>query len=217
MVALLSSAAYAEDPQATPASTQPAVTTPAPHTVQPSPNPATTTVPVQQTPQPSPTSAATPQSIPAVIDCQYHIPPENTQVDQSLVSKWAEKAAIQAFDFNPVTLEPQLEKLKTCFTDQGWQSFQDALQKSGNMNAIKTQNLNVSSQLDGTTQITPIKENQWKIMLPMRVVYQNSKEKLTQLLTVELAVGRKVSGDLGIMQIIATPRTTQGTQTAPKQ
>lgn len=41
----------------------------------------------------------------------------------------------------------------------------------------------------------------------MQVVYQNDKEKLTQLLSVDVLVGRKVTGNLGIMQMIATPRT----------
>ncbi len=42
---------------------------------------------------------------------------------------------------------------------------------------------------------------------PLQVVYQNDKEKLTQLLTVDVLIGRKISGDLGIMQMIAAPRT----------
>ena len=106
-----------------------------------------------------------------------------------------------------------MQKLKTCFTDQGWTGFSSALEKSGNLEAIKTQKLTVSSQLDGQPQVTEAKENQWKITLPLQVVYQNDKEKVTQLLNVNLTVGRKVSGDLGIAQMIATPRTA----TTPQQ
>ena len=99
-----------------------------------------------------------------------------------------------------------MQKLQSCFTDQGWTGFNSALQKSGNLDAIKTQKLTVSSQVDGQPQVTEAKDNQWKITLPLQVVYQNDKEKVTQLLNVNLTVGRKITGDLGIVQIIASPR-----------
>jgi hypothetical protein len=143
-----------------------------------------------------------------VINCDYKIPATTKTIDQSIVLTWSEKAITQAFDFDPATLDAQLMKLQACFTNEGWQGFNSALQKSGNLEAIKSQKLNVSSQLDGQAQITEAKDNQWKITLPLQVVYQNDKEKVTQLLNVNLIVGRKITGDLGITQMIATPRTT---------
>ncbi|ASQ45293.1 DotI/IcmL family type IV secretion protein [Legionella clemsonensis] len=153
------------------------------------------------------------------LDCNYRIPPSTTAIDQALVLRWAEKATVQSFDFDYNTMDSQLAALKACYTELGWQGFNDALQKSGNLNAIKSQQLMVSSMISGPGQITEVKENQWKISLPVQVVYQNNKEKLTQPLTVNLVVGRKVSGDLGIMQMIAVPRNvhipTTSTQTTP--
>ena len=140
------------------------------------------------------------------VDCSYKTPPQNTHIDQSIVTQWAEKATQQSFDFENESIDKQLAALKACFTDQGWQSFNDALLKSGNLNAIKSQKLAVSSMVNGKSTSSEIKENQWKISIPLQVVYQNDKEKLTQLLTVDLIVGRKItSGDLGIMQMIASP------------
>lgn len=152
------------------------------------------------------TSTTTTATPPTAIDCQYRIPAETTKIEPSLVSQWAVKATEQSFDFSASSLDNQLQTLKACYTEQGWAGFNDALQKSGNVNAIKSQQLMVSGQLDGEVIIHDAKENQWKVTLPLRVVYQNDKEKLTQLLTVDLLVGRKISGDLGIMQMIATPR-----------
>ncbi len=149
------------------------------------------------------TSAPTPQ---AVIDCKYRLPAETTTVEQSLILTWAKQAAVQSFDFDPATIDTELLTLKPCYTDQGWQGFNDALKKSGNIDAIKSQHLTVSSQVDGDVMINPVKDNQWKVSVPLQVVYQNDKEKLTQLLGVDLVIGRKISGDLGIMQMIATPR-----------
>lgn len=158
------------------------------------------------TPVPESSLPATPQPLP-VVNCEYPIP-ATTAIAPGLLLEWAQKAAVQSFNFNPIDIDTQVEKLKSCFTDQGWQGFHDALDKSGNLAAIKSQNLTVSSEVDGTPTVTPVKENQWKVSLPMHVVYQNDKEKLTQLLTMDLLISRKVSGSLGIMQVIATPRNT---------
>lgn len=140
------------------------------------------------------------------INCNYHISADTPKVDQSIVTLWAENAAMQAFDLNHAEIDMQLSALKACFTDAGWQGFNTALLQSGNINAIKSQNLTVNGQMDGDLSITSNKEGLWKVTIPMQVVYQNDKERLTQQLTIDLLIGRKPSGDLGIMQMIAIPR-----------
>jgi len=197
LLSVLSSFAYAATP---PAKNN---KTPAPAAATPSPAPAAK--PATQSVATPFVAAAAPAPVQA-INCLYKIPPKTARIESSLVQKWAEKAAQQSFDFNPGTLDNQLNDLKPCYTEQGWQSFYDALQKSGNIKAIKSQNLMVSSLINGTVSISEAKDNQWKVSMPLQVVYQNENEKLTQGLTVDLLVGRKPSGDLGIMQIIASPR-----------
>lgn len=172
-------------------------------TVQSGQLPTVTPSSVQPTSQPTITGQPQPAT---VINCEYKIPAETKVIDKTLVLNWSEKATLQAFDFDATTLDGQLLKLQPCFTEQGWTGFNTALQKSGNLEAIKTQKLHVSSKIDGQTQITDVTDNQWKIAIPLQVLYQNDKEKVTQLLNVNLTIGRKTSGDLGIVQIIATPR-----------
>lgn len=142
----------------------------------------------------------------AIIDCNYKIPAETKSIDDALILKWAEKATQQSFNYDFAKVDDQLSALKACYTDEGWTGFNDALQKSGNLDTIKKDKLTVSSMVDGPLTISPIKENQWKLNIPLQVVYQNDKEKLTQPLTVDLIVGRTIKGDLGIMQMIASPR-----------
>ncbi|KTD55935.1 IcmL-like protein [Legionella sainthelensi] len=176
--------------------------TPAPNTLA---SPQAQTPPVQSLPS---VSSAQPVP-PPVINCDYKIPPETKKIDQSLVITWSEKAVTQAFDFDPNKLDEQLQKLEACFTEQGWTGFNTALQKSGNLEAIKSQKLTVSSQVMGQAIVTEAKENQWKLNLPLQVVYQNDKEKVTQLLSIDVTIGRKITGDLGIIQMIAAPRNTE--------
>ena len=180
-------------------------------TAPPAPSaPATVTTVTTVTPVSSATTPA-----PQALNCQYRIPAETTNIDNTLVSNWGTQAIIQSFDFSPGSLPTQLASLQNCFTDQGWKGFNDALNKSGNIAAIKTQHLTVSSQADGKPVITLIKDNQWKLTLPLQVVYQNDKQKFTQVLTVDVLIGRKMNGDLGIMQMIATPKPTVTTPNAP--
>jgi hypothetical protein len=206
LMTLLCHSSLAED-----TATQPAVPDTVPTVSAPIANePAkveTTTEPLKTSDVPATPSAP-------VIDCKYAIPAQKSDIEASVISTWGEKAAMQSFSFNPASVDQEMGDLKLCYTDQGWQGFTDALQKSGNIDAIKTQHLTVSSQMDGEIKMTVVKDNQWKVIVPLQVVYQNDKEKLTQQLTVELLIGRKVSGDLGIMQMIASPRPQQGDSAA---
>lgn len=186
--------------------------------------PASPATPPTGTPRVSPPTDSTPGGIPApssdnplssnapssptVVDCNYHIGPETTKIDQALVLQWAQKAIQQTFSLDPDTMDTQLENLKACYTEQGWKSYIDAFKKSGNLDAIKSQKLNVSSLIDGQPLLTTLKDNQWKVIIPLDVVYQNAQEKISQTLTINLIISRKVSGDLGIIQVVAAPRQT---------
>lgn len=143
------------------------------------------------------------------IDCDYKIPASMKTIDPVIVTKWSENATIQAFQFDLNSIDAQLQKLRACFTDQGWVNFKNALQQSGNIDAIKSKKLNMTAKLDGESQLTEIKENQWKIALPLQVIYHNDQEKALQTLTIHLLIVRKVSGDLGILQLAAVPRTVK--------
>lgn len=139
------------------------------------------------------------------INCEYKIEP-TAEVNNNIVIIWSEKAAMQSFNYSSANIDNKLQELKNCFTEQGYTSYTDALSKSGNVEAIKSQQLNVSSIVDGKSKINKIEDNKWQVKVPLQVVYQNNKEKLTQLLFIDMLVARKISGELGILQIIAAPR-----------
>lgn len=177
--------------------------------------PLATPAPITAAPSEVQSAAAKPAETTAAIDCNYKIPAKTTVVEQGVLLTWAKNAALQSFSFEPATLDAQMTNLKNCYTDQGWQGFNDALQKSGNLESIKTQQLTVNSQLDGEPTLVETKDNQWKLSLPVQVTYQNNKDKITQNLNVSLTIGRKPSGDLGIMQLIAMPRDTAPAAVVP--
>lgn len=168
----------------------------------------TTQQPAQAQTAPQPTTQQT-------IDCSYKIPADQTTISEEVVKTWSKNAALESFDFDHNSIDEALKTLEACYTKDGWKSFNDALDKSGNLKAIREQNLSVKSQVDGDISLQAVKENQWKVTVPMAVTYQNNKDKLTQLLSVDLLVGRKVSGDLGVMQLIAAPRVNPSNAQQP--
>lgn len=141
---------------------------------------------------------------PETINCDYQIPEGTATIDEQLVVTWAQNAAIQSFDFNSASLEAQLDKLKSCYTEKGWENFRGALDKSGNIEAIKSQNLVMSSKVNGQTKLIGSRNNLWDIELPLKVVYRNKQSQATQYLHVNLTMKRKPAGKFGIMRINAT-------------
>lgn len=162
---------------------------------------APTTTPVTTT-TPSPTTS------PGAINCNYQIPPGQKLIDTNIISTFVENATIQAFTFSPTTIDAQMSELKKCFTDQGWKGFDNALQKSGNLESIKKHQLNVSSHKDGNITVNTLKDGQWKAIFPITVIYQNDKEKAVQELNISVVLGRKGANGLGIIQLIATTRSS---------
>ncbi|KTD72846.1 DotI/IcmL family type IV secretion protein [Legionella tucsonensis] len=151
---------------------------------------------------------------PELINCDYKTPDAMTKIDENLVIKWAEQAATQSFNFNSVSVETQLQKLESCYTAKGWESFKNALDKSGNIAAIKSQKLIMSSKVIGQAKLTATTNNQWSIALPLQVVYQNNQVKITQFLKVHLTMERTLTGEFGITQIIASLNNSDNTNTA---
>lgn len=179
---------------------------------------AVTPTPVAETPTPvadpanppveattvTPTPVA-PAPTPQVVNCDYKLADDAT-VDQPLLSTWAERAAVQSFTFKPSDLETELTALQKCYTGPGWKAFNEALKTSGNLEAIRSNNLTVSSEISGTAKVDNVKDNQWKVSVPLKVTYQNQEKQLLQALDVDLLIAREKSGKLGIMQVIAVPK-----------
>ncbi len=159
----------------------------------------------------TPTQTNTPEPIvptanPIPVDCVYQLS-STALISEKELAEWAQLAILKSFDYSFDTLETQLQKLKACYTEQGWLAFNDALRQSGNLATIKAQQLTVSCEIEGKLKVDPFKNNQWKITVPVKVVYQNTQEKLTQRLYVAMLVTKKSSSQLGVVQIIAEPKS----------
>lgn len=140
------------------------------------------------------------------MDCHYIIPATVTEIDKTLVSSWAKQAVIQMFTLDPSRVEKQLNKLQACFTDNGWASFNAALNQSQNIMTIKAAELKSSCDIDGDVGMEVLGSNQWKVEFPIQVLYKNATQNIIQYNHVTLFIMRKTSGELGINQVVVAPK-----------
>ena len=124
----------------------------------------------------------------------------------TLVKNFAEKSAIQSFTYDYKDNKAQFEQLEPCYTPSGWKSFQTALSKSGNLHAIKNEKLFVHATLDGNIEVLETEElgPRWKVLIPLKIRYENISHYFDQNLKVKLIIGINVK-KLGVEQIIASP------------
>ncbi|MCC5791505.1 MAG: DotI/IcmL family type IV secretion protein [Legionellaceae bacterium] len=151
-------------------------------------------------------AAATPETVVGKIDCNLTYPADKKDIAPEVIQRWAEQATLQTFTMQPDQLDQQLAALEKCFTVTGWQGFKNALEKSGNLKAIKEENLNVSALVNGQLAIQDSQDDQWSVVVPVDVTYKNDKTAINQALTVNLTITRKEDGGFGIMQVIAAPK-----------
>lgn len=134
--------------------------------------------------------------------CTSPTPPLNDVA----IQKFAESAAIQSFTYDFKTLPTHLSALENCYTHTGWQSFSLALQRSGNVDTAKQLKLYAKAQRIGPIR-TLTKESAtdtWRVLIPIRVVYSNHEQTMTQNLDVKLLLNLE-NNKIGVEQITASP------------
>lgn len=131
------------------------------------------------------------------------------QITPETLTEWAKVAAQGAYEFNYSNHAEKFESLKSCFTDAGWKSFQEALEQSNNMKVITSEKLNVTSSVKSTVSVTSAQANTWKIQVPLTVKFENNTRHMTQELVADLLVEAHANAEgqqqLGIAQFISKP------------
>ncbi|WP_454783326.1 DotI/IcmL/TraM family protein [Legionella sp. WA2022007384] len=105
-----------------------------------------------------------------------------TEPNQSdiAVATWANEAIVSAFSYNFVNYNEALQNLSVYFTTEGYKNFQQALDKSNNLEAVKAKRLIVSAV---ATRAPIILQKgllngvySWRVQMPTLVTYQSSTE-----------------------------------------
>jgi hypothetical protein len=148
------------------------------------------------------------------LSCKNVAPNEDSPVKLDFLKKWSVYVSMKTFSLSHDTIDNTLVVLQDCFTTSGWNQFNDALNKSGNLNLIKTNHLSSNTHLMGQVVVQPQKEQQtWTADIPIRVVYQNDKQKISQQIHVHLRFSQLPNNKLAVMQIVGLPTKENDVQT----
>lgn len=102
-------------------------------------------------------------------------------VTNSYLLQWAETVGRSSYNLDFVHYQDQIDQLKTYFTPQGWQKFMEALNASGDLDAITQNKLFVSAVVNGPAVILLQTELRgryvWRVQMPLLVTYTSASDK----------------------------------------
>lgn len=124
----------------------------------------------------------------------------------AFIQDWAKFVAQKSFNLSHKHLENQLKQLQFCYSSSGWNQFNRALHQSGNLNLISQHQLQANTQVMGPVEVRyHPKYTSWTAIVPMRVVYQNQQQKISQELNVHLTINELKDKHLAVIQIVGKP------------
>lgn len=99
-----------------------------------------------------------------------------------------------------------MKQLQFCYSKAGWTQFSQALKKSGNINLISSNQLIANTHVIGPIQVNHHPQYQsWTTVVPLRVVYQNKNQKISQEMNVHLTINQLNNNQLAVIQIVGKP------------
>lgn len=108
--------------------------------------------------------------------------------------QWAHKVAIETYTYNFVNYDESLGKLRSYFTEEGWDYFRNALELSGNVNEVVSKKLIVSAVSIGAPVVLERAiiggRFSWKVQVPLLVSYQSPNEQIQKPIIVMMIISR---------------------------
>jgi len=144
------------------------------------------------------------------------IPLDQPYVDDDQLLRWAVEACTAAYSFNFLDYRNNLQQARKYFTEAGFASYVQALERSGNLATVETKRLVVKAYLtDNPVIISRGKlggqeRYVWQVEVPMVVRYVSAGTEIKQPVLIKLLIGRvstldSVSG-VAIAQFVVEDR-----------
>lgn len=128
------------------------------------------------------------------------IPVSQPHLSPAEVANFATEAATRSLTYSFSNYRAEFEDMKPYFSKpRGWNSFVDAVNKSGQLELVKNQRLNTTAVAQRAVIVreglNPDGIYEWIVQLPLRVTYQSSTQVTGQNFTVTLALTRMDSSE----------------------
>lgn len=130
---------------------------------------------------------------------------------------WFRDCVVQSNTYNFVEFREQFTRAATCFTDDGWAGYADALSKAGSVKLVREGRLIATGNSDGAPVITNkgVRNGTytWQIEMPISVTFQGgqggrsvtNQRQLVTALVQRVPTWQKENG-VGIAQYVAKER-----------
>lgn len=106
------------------------------------------------------------------------VPLDQPNHDDEYITKWAVDAVTRLYSFDFVNYREQFQNAKVNMTTQGWTNFDQAMEKSGNFNAVIGNRFVTTAVPTGPGRITKKGDvygrYAWKVEFPMLISYRSS-------------------------------------------
>ena len=125
--------------------------------------------------------------------CTLSFADQKNHVTDEEVLAWASQVAVESYSYDGISYEKQFAKLKTKFTESGWKNFKDALDKSGNLDAVINNEVVVSAYRNNPAEIESYSNDNstsiWVVKVPTQVTYINGRLKIEQDMDTYVTIG----------------------------
>ncbi|QOF75200.1 type IVB secretion system apparatus protein IcmL/DotI (plasmid) [Aminobacter sp. SR38] len=123
------------------------------------------------------------------------IPLDQPHLSAAEIATYAAEAVTRSFTYSFATYQQDFQDAQQYFTKpQGWNSFVDAVQKSGTLDLVKNRRLNTTAIAQRAVIVREgVSANgvyEWIVQMPVRVTYQSASEVTGQNLMVTITLQR---------------------------
>ncbi len=128
------------------------------------------------------------------------VPLREPHLSPAEIANFATEAATRALTYSFSNYRGEFEDLKPYFTKpRGWNSFVDALNRSGQLDLVKNQRLNTTAVAQRAViareGINVDGAYEWIVQLPIRVTYQSSSQVTGQSFMITLSLVRQPTNE----------------------
>lgn len=113
-------------------------------------------------------------------DILPQIPLEEANHKDEYIIDWTIDSITRLYSFDYVNYRDQFQKAKYNLTAQGWKNFEDAMEISGNFNAVLGNQFVTTAVPTGPGRVTKSAEfmgrHAWKVEFPMVISYRSSNK-----------------------------------------
>jgi sulfite reductase beta subunit-like hemoprotein len=128
----------------------------------------------------------------------------DTPLNESIIHT-ATQSALATYNYDALSSDKQLARMKTHFTEAGWTNFEKAMRESGNLTLVKENQMVVSAYKSQPASIESYSKNQgintWVVRVPAFVTYSNQYHKVEQQLDAYVTVVELPNNEIKVANI----------------